>query len=68
MPPRILRLLELAEKGRIVVQSKPDPSTIKHQKKMEQRLSQLSWSILGAAGMLSATLLFFLKRKNEPRD
>ncbi len=68
MPPRILRLLELAEKGRIVVQSKPDPSTIKHQKKMEQRLSQLSWSILGAAGMLSASLLFFLKRKNEPRD
>jgi predicted unusual protein kinase regulating ubiquinone biosynthesis (AarF/ABC1/UbiB family) len=68
MPPRILRLLELAEKGRIVVQSKPDPTTIRHQKKMEQRLNQLSWSIVGAASMISASLLFFLKRQNKKRD
>jgi predicted unusual protein kinase regulating ubiquinone biosynthesis (AarF/ABC1/UbiB family) len=68
MPPRILRLLELAEKGRIVVQNKPDLATIKHQKKMEQRLNQLSWSILGAAGMVSASLLFFQKRRNKRRD
>ena len=68
MPPRILRLLELAEKGRIVVQSKTDPTTIRHQKKMEQRLNQLSWSIVGAASMISASLLFFLKRQNKKRD
>ncbi len=55
MPPRILRLLEMAEKGRIVVQNKPDPAAMKKQEKMEKRLNQLSWSILGAAGMISAT-------------
>ena len=65
MPPRILRLLEMAEKGRIVVQNKSDPSAIKHQKKLENRLNQLSWSILGAAGIISASLLYLSKRQNK---
>ena len=65
MPPRILRLLEMAEKGRIVVQNKPDPSAIKHQEKLEKRLNQLNWSILGAAGMISASLLYLIKRQNN---
>ncbi len=60
MPPRILRLLEMAEKGRIVVQNKPDPTAAKQQAAMEKRLAQLSWSILGAAGMISASLLYLV--------
>ncbi len=65
MPPRILRLLEMAEKGRLVVQERPDPASAKRQEKIEKRLGQLSWSILGAAGMISATLLFFLRRQDK---
>jgi len=65
MPPRILRLLEMAEKGRIVVQNKPDPAAMKQQATIEKRLSQLSWSILGAAGMISASLLYLIKRQNK---
>jgi predicted unusual protein kinase regulating ubiquinone biosynthesis (AarF/ABC1/UbiB family) len=65
MPPRILRLLEMAEKGRIVVQNRADQSTIKHQVKLEKRLNQLSWSILGAASMISASLLYLIKRQNK---
>ncbi len=65
MPPRILRLLEMAEKGRIVVQNKPDPTAAKQQAAMEKRLTQLSWSILGAAGMISASLLYLVKRQNK---
>ena len=65
MPPRILRLLEMAEKGRIVVLNRPDPSAVKHQAKVEKRLNQLSWSILGAAGMISASLLYFIKRQKK---
>lgn len=65
MPPRILRLLEMAEKGRIVVQEKPDPVTARHQAKIEKRLNQLSWSILGAAGMVSASLLYLINRQHK---
>ena len=65
MPPRILRLLEMAEKGRIVVQNKPDSTAMKHQALLEKRLNQLSWSILGAAGLISASLFYFIKRKNK---
>ena len=65
MPPRILRLLEMAEKGRIVVQNKPDPSAVRQQELLQKRLGQLSWSILGAAGMISASLLYIFKRQNK---
>ncbi|MDX1414775.1 MAG: AarF/UbiB family protein [Candidatus Promineifilaceae bacterium] len=68
MPPRILRLLEMAEKGRIVVQNKPEPAEARRQEKIEKRLGQLSWSILGAAGMISASLFFFLSRQNKQKD
>ncbi len=65
MPPRILRLLEMAEKGRIVVQNKPDPVSTKQQALLARRLTQLSWSILGAAGMISASLLYLIRRQNK---
>jgi predicted unusual protein kinase regulating ubiquinone biosynthesis (AarF/ABC1/UbiB family) len=65
MPPRILRLLEMAEKGRLVVQNKPDPASTKQQALLAKRLTQLSWSILGAAGMISASLLYLIRRQNK---
>ncbi|MFN2136870.1 MAG: AarF/UbiB family protein, partial [Candidatus Promineifilaceae bacterium] len=65
MPPRILRLLEMAENGRIVVQNKPDPTAIRQQEKIARRLGFLSWSILGAASMISATILYWLRRSDD---
>ncbi len=62
MPPRILRLLEMTENGRLVVQKKPDPAAQRQQEKLARRLNFLSWSILGAASMVSATIWYHLRR------
>lgn len=67
LPPRVLRLLEMAENGRITVQQKPDRESIEREEKTQKRLGQLSWSILGAAGMLSATLLY-ISRQNHKEE
>lgn len=64
VPFRIGRLLEEAEKGRLKVQLTADRETIRQQERLEKRVGQLGWSILGAASILSATLLF-LNRKRE---
>ncbi|MEJ2753385.1 MAG: hypothetical protein P8169_12025, partial [Chloroflexota bacterium] len=65
MPPRILRLLEMAESGRLVVQQKPDHITQRQQDKIARQLSFLSWSILGSASMLSATIWYYLRRQDK---
>jgi predicted unusual protein kinase regulating ubiquinone biosynthesis (AarF/ABC1/UbiB family) len=62
-PARIQRLLEAAEKGQLQVQQKADRDTLRRMDRLEKRLSQLSWSILGAAGMVSAVLMW--RRKKE---
>ena len=67
MPPRILRLLEMAESGRLVVQNKPDTTAQRQQEKMARRLSFLSWSILGSASMISATIWYYLRRQDKDR-
>lgn len=60
-PARVQRLLTMAEKGQLRVQS--DREMLKRYDKIEKRIGQLGWSILGAAGMLSATLLFMNRKK-----
>ena len=67
LPPRLLRLLEMAESGRVTVQRKTDRETLRRQERMERRIGQLGWSILGAAGMLSATLIY-LNRNGTDHD
>jgi predicted unusual protein kinase regulating ubiquinone biosynthesis (AarF/ABC1/UbiB family) len=68
MPPRIVRLLEMAESGRLVVQQRPDPKTQRRQEKIARRLSFLSWSILGSASMISATIWYYLRRQDKDHD
>lgn len=65
-PARIQRLLEEAEKGRLRVQLKSDRDVVRQQERLEKRIGQLSWSIVGAASILSATLLY-LERRRERR-
>ncbi|MEZ4516054.1 MAG: hypothetical protein R3C44_04170 [Chloroflexota bacterium] len=65
MPTRVQRLLEDAERGRLKVHLAADRETIRHQERLEKRMGQLSWSIVAAASILSATLVF-LNRKRDP--
>jgi predicted unusual protein kinase regulating ubiquinone biosynthesis (AarF/ABC1/UbiB family) len=62
-PARVQRLLEMAEKGRLKVVTAPDPETLKRLDRLDKRLGQMVWSIFGAAGMVSATLLYLFKRE-----
>ena len=61
-PIRIQKLLETVENGRLQVQNKADRDTLRRLDRLEKRIGQLSWSILGAAGMVTATL-WWLKKK-----
>ncbi len=64
-PARVQRLLEEAEKGRLRVQLKSDRDTVRQQERLEKRIGQLAWSVFGAAGMLSATLVYLERRREE---
>lgn len=64
MPLRVQRLVEEAEKGRLRVQMQADRETVRHQERLEKRVGQLSWSIVAAASILSATLVY-LNRKRD---
>ena len=64
-PARLQRILEEAEKGRLRVQLKSDRDVVRQQERMEKRIGQLGWSILGAAGMLSATLVYLERRREK---
>jgi predicted unusual protein kinase regulating ubiquinone biosynthesis (AarF/ABC1/UbiB family) len=64
-PGRIQRLLEEAEKGRLRVQLKSDRDAVRQQERLEKRVGQLAWSVVGAAGILSATLVYLERRREE---
>lgn len=66
-PFRIQRLVEDAEAGRLKVQFKPDRETLRHQERMEKRMGQLSVSIVAAAGMISAALVY-INRNRKPKS
>jgi predicted unusual protein kinase regulating ubiquinone biosynthesis (AarF/ABC1/UbiB family) len=59
-PAQVKRLLTMAENGRLRVQT--DHETIRQQQRIEKRIGQLGWSILGAAGMLSGTLIYLFRK------
>lgn len=64
-PAQVQRLLNLAESGRLRVQT--DRETLRYYDKIERRIGQIGWSILGAAGILSATLLYLNRKKPPPK-
>ncbi len=67
-PARVQRLLHEAEKGRLRVQLKSDREAVRQQERLEKRIGQLGWSIVSAAGILSATLVFLDRRREKRRD
>ncbi len=62
-PAQVQRLLTLAENGRLRVQT--DRDTLRQYERIEKKIGQLGWSILGAAGMLSGTLLYLNRKGKE---
>ena len=66
-PLRIQRLLEEAEKGRLKVQLKTDREALLQQERLEKRVGQLGWSIVTAAGILSATMVYLERRRENRR-
>ena len=62
-PARVQRLLETVENGRLQVQNKADRDTLRRLDRLEKRIGQLSWSILGAAGMVTAALWWRKKKE-----
>ena len=52
----------MVENGRIRVHSVRDNDS---SRRLERRLNQLSWSMMGAAGMVSATLLYLTRKKEK---
>lgn len=65
-PAQVQRLLTLAESGRLRVQS--DRETLRQYERIEKRIGQLVWSILGAAGILSGTLLYLFRKGREESE
>jgi predicted unusual protein kinase regulating ubiquinone biosynthesis (AarF/ABC1/UbiB family) len=61
MPDQVRRVLKMVENGRLKVRTVEDKQSAR---RLEKRLNQLSMSILGAAGMVSATL-WYLNRKDK---
>jgi len=47
------------------VQLKSDRDVVRQQERLEKRIGQLGWSILGAAGILSATLVYLERRRER---
>lgn len=66
-PAQLKHLMDIAESGQLQVKSQPHRDTIRHMQRLEKRLGQLGWSIVGAAGMISATLLY-LRRKTRDSE
>ena len=64
-PARLQRILTAAERGQLRVQTTADRETLRRIDRLEKRLSQLSWSIVGAAGIVSATLLYLLRKTDK---
>jgi predicted unusual protein kinase regulating ubiquinone biosynthesis (AarF/ABC1/UbiB family) len=67
-PARLQRLLEEAQKGRLRVQLKSDREAMRQQERLEKRVGQLAWSIVSAAGLLSATLVYLERRREKRRQ
>jgi predicted unusual protein kinase regulating ubiquinone biosynthesis (AarF/ABC1/UbiB family) len=62
-PHQVHQVVEQALSGRLRVRTEYDRETMRRLNRLEKRLQQLNWSILGAAGLISATLLYLLRRR-----
>ncbi len=62
LPGRLDRSLTMLEDGQLRVQTSPDKETRRRMEKMEKQINRLQWAVFGAAGLVSATLLYIFRR------
>jgi len=63
IPGQLASVLTDLERGKLKVHTIADPETKKRLERMDKKLNQLSWSILGAASIISATLVYLKKKE-----
>jgi predicted unusual protein kinase regulating ubiquinone biosynthesis (AarF/ABC1/UbiB family) len=61
-PHQVQQVVDQALSGKLRVRTEYDRETMRQLTRLEKRLKQLNWSILGAAGLISATLFYLRKR------
>ena len=66
-PAQVQRLLAAAESGRLKVQSVPDRELLKRLDRLEKRLGQLAWSVLGGAGLIAAAHILVSRSARKAR-
>lgn len=64
LPRQLERVLVAAEQGRLQVDARMDAQTSQRLNRIERRITQLQMSVLGAAGILSATLLYLARKRD----
>lgn len=62
LPAQLERVLAAAEQGRLRVDARVDENTTRQLQRIERKITQLQVSLLGAAGILSATLLYLVRK------
>lgn len=62
-PGQLQRTLTAIEKGQVRIQTVPDKATTRRLERVEKQLGRLQLAILGAAGLISATLYHLHRRR-----
>jgi predicted unusual protein kinase regulating ubiquinone biosynthesis (AarF/ABC1/UbiB family) len=62
-PHQVHQVVEQALSGKLRVRTEYDRETMRQLTRLEKRLNQLNWSILSAAGLIVATLLYKKSKK-----
>ncbi|HZD10452.1 MAG TPA: hypothetical protein VE553_03850, partial [Candidatus Binatia bacterium] len=65
LPGQLERVLSLAEQGRLHVEVAPDQKSLRQLERLARRVTQLQISVLAAAGMISATLLYLARKSSD---
>ncbi|MDX1686976.1 MAG: AarF/UbiB family protein [Candidatus Promineifilaceae bacterium] len=65
LPFQLQRVLSDAEQGRLRVQTAADQRTLRRLERIERKLTQLQLTVVGAAGLVTAAVLFLLRRDRE---
>lgn len=63
IPGQLASVLTDLERSKLKVHTVADPETRRRLDRLDKKLNQVNWSILGAAGIISATLVYLKKRE-----
>ncbi len=67
LPGQLQRVLAAAEQGRLLVQTTPDATTVERLQRLERRITYLQLTVLTGAGIVSGTL-YYLRRHKQDKE